>query len=120
MRGRDGLSGLFQSFQGFGGISVRLSKTFSGSVYLILIPFRVLVGFLRAAGCRGGKAGRMGVSIPFRVLVRFLRYGLRTQTRYQDQPQVSIPFRVLVRFLPVDRFYELEPIYVFQSLSGFW
>ena len=46
MRGRDGLSGLFQSFQGFGGISVRLSKTFSGSVYLILIPFRVLVGFL--------------------------------------------------------------------------
>ena len=36
MRGRDGLSGLFQSFQGFGGISVRLSKTFSGSVYLIL------------------------------------------------------------------------------------
>ena len=54
MRGRDGLSELFQSFQGFGGISVRLSKTFSGSVYLILIPFRVLVGFLQVEWLTNG------------------------------------------------------------------
>ena len=114
----------FNPFQGFGGVSAKaFGKGGAGCSGGVLIPFRVLVGFLRA--CRsfglwlprsrfnpfqgfGGVSAcalghflfsspRNGVLIPFRVLVGFLQGGIRQLGRARGC--VLIPFRVLVGFL---------------------